>query len=125
MQIWPHTPIGRRILNLRPGKRERRVTNHLTRDGGPLDGLIGKRGVAKTELLPSGLVVIEDHKYDAISYGEPIEQGSKVAVASITAGKIHVRLVTEDEGQQPGHVSSDGVQSPAALELPLDSLDID
>ena len=125
IQIWPHTPVGRRVLNLKPGEQPDQATQHLTQDGTPLDELVGKQGVAKTELLPSGLVVIEGGKYDAISLGDRIERGATIVVVSISAGKIKVRLVDQSSTNELDSNNGTSVQSPAALEIPLDSLDFD
>lgn len=121
IQWWPHTPIGRRMLNRRLGEiatnRPLRTTSH----GIPLGELVGKVGIAKTDLLPSGMIVIGDDRVDAVSIGMPIDAGSRVVVTSVNAGKIHVRPATEDDD---AHDRVDPkLQSPPSLEESLDSFD--
>ena len=125
VRIWPHTPVGRRILNLKPEGPQPQPTLHRTRDGDPMNDLLGKRGTAKTEMLPSGLVVIENHKYDAITQGEPIKVGSSIEVVRVTAGKLQVQLVSDAPNPLPARSDESSVRSPEALEVPLDSLEIE
>jgi len=144
IRMWPHTPIGRRILNRKPGQRFDRKEQTL-RDGTPMVDLIGQVGVAVTDLLPSGRVLIEGRKLDAVSIGMPIDAGSDVVVTKIVARKIQVRIAdaadvpsTNDfslsdasatEETQSKDTTGDAAtgqqkQSPSALEsFDLESLD--
>lgn len=121
VRVWPHTPIGRRMLNRRPGQTDHRGPSRRTRSGVAIDDLIGRRGLAKTDLLPSGLIVIDDQKLDAVSIGMPIDAGSTVTVTSVDGGKIHVRSITDDELDAEA-ANDSNVQSPAALEQSLEDL---
>ncbi len=135
IKIWPHTPIGRRILNRRPGQVDEAPPERVIRDGTPLSQLVGKIGVAKTDLLPSGRVMLQGHKLDAISLGSAIDAGSKVIVVKISAGKIHVKkapagLVESDfdmgEDQSPNpqlSQSAEQADHPSAKTFDLDSLE--
>ncbi len=115
VRVWPHTPIGRRMLNRRPGQIDDGGPAKRTRDGQLLTELVGCHGIAQTDLLPSGLVLIENEKLDAISMGMPIDGGAAIVVTHVDAGRIHVRaLVDSDENT---------VRSPEALEQSLESLD--
>ncbi len=55
-----------------------------------LDSLVGKVGVAATDLRPGGKVSIDSATYDAISDGTYIERGSSVKVTSTSSGQIVV-----------------------------------
>ena len=125
IRIWPHTPLGRRILNRRPGDRFE-VAERTMRDGTPIKELVGRVGVAKTDLLPSGMVIIDDQKLDAVSTGMPIDAGNQVVVLSTTAGKIQVRAARADEfvAPQPEPPASQALEG-SLDSLDLDSLDID
>jgi membrane-bound ClpP family serine protease len=124
IRLWPHTPIGRRILNRIPGERFKRDEPTLS-DGTPLSDLVGQVGVAATDLLPSGRVLIEGRKMDAVSMGMPIDSGSNVVVTKIISRKIQVRLADASETPaNPANASGESSDHPTALEsFDLESLD--
>ena len=137
IRMWPHTPIGRRILNRRPGQDGKLTPKRTIRDGTPLANLVGQIGVAQTDLLPSGAVLIHDQKLDAISLGMLIDAGTNVVVVKTVAGKIHVRQARHGEVARPTSPesatspketgqSSDAIQEPSAdAPPPLKSFDLD
>ncbi len=123
LRVWPHTPIGQRMLNRRPGQIADRAPQRTTSSGIPLDDLVGRIGIAKTNLLPSGLISFDTDKVDAVSIGMPIDAGSKVIVTSVEAGKVHVRPATDDDIAQ---LCVDAKpQSPPSLEGTLESFDFE
>ena len=97
IRLWPHTPIGRRILNRRPGQTDDFAPVSTTRDGTPLDDLVGQIGVAKTDLLPSGLIEIGGKRIDAVTTGAAIDAGNHVVVTKTEAGKVHVKMASEKD----------------------------
>lgn len=121
VRYWPHTPIGRRMLNRRPGEADAEAPPKTTPRGTPLRELIGRIGIAKSNLLPSGLVAIDGQKLNAVSTGMPIDKGTRVIVTKTHAGVIQVRAAADDE-RDP---LSDPPQSPAALEKPLESFEFE
>lgn len=114
VRIWPRTPMGRRMLTINTQENEARETELRTQR----DSIIGKIGIAKTNLLPSGLVEIDGMRLDAISIGIAIDRGETIEVVSITSGKIRVRPY-----QGPPAESRPSV--PPSLETPIESLGID
>ena len=58
------------------------------------DYLLGLSGVAFTFFRPSGILTIDNKKYDAISQGEFIKKDSKIKVISVEGNKI---VVSEEE----------------------------
>jgi len=123
IHVWPHTPIGRRILNRRPGQTYDGRSQRKLADGTPLDDLVNRRGVAKTNMLPSGLILVDSRRVDAVSEGMAIDAGTPIIVTKIEAGKIHVRplsgeeLAAAEEPQPP--------KSPDSLENAPESFDFD
>ncbi len=113
---WPHTPIGRLILIKRPESEDEVLPD--TEEYHLRDRMIGKVGVAKTHLLPSGDVKIDERVYDAVSIGTAIDKGQKVKVVDVNTQRLVVRLLTNAEGAQ--EETADDV-----LSTPLDSLGID
>lgn len=59
--------------------------------------LIGKTGVAFTNLRPSGKVEIDDETYDAKSEIGFIEKGQKVKVIDYRSGQVYV-IKDEENG---------------------------
>jgi membrane-bound ClpP family serine protease len=121
VRYWPHSPIGRMILNRRPGQVDEPVESRV-RSGELRKQLVGRIGVAKTNLLPAGLVVIDGQRLDAVSDGTPIDAGTQIVVINSIAGKLRVReagpgdLAPEDTAVQ---------RRSEALETTLESLDLD
>ena len=118
IKIWPHTPIGKRIL-IGDLSDEDVLPNddHYTR----LDSFIGQLGVAKTKMLPSGIIMIDGEKLDAVSDGFAIEPGDPVKVVGIRANRIYVQPYDGDV--------KDANDVPARdrdiLSQPIDELGID
>ncbi len=117
IKIWPSTPIGRRILIKAMTEDEvlpqEDLHNHLKT-------LIGHRGIAKTKMLPSGIVWIENRNYDAVSDGFAIEPGMPVEVIAIRTKRVVVRPVSEDELAQ-----SEPIDTADMLSRPIDQLGIE
>ncbi len=87
LKLWPNTPIGRRMLNIDPEvDAARRKLEEESRNR-----WLGKVGVAKINLLPNGIIEIDEQSLDAISLGGAIDRGTHVEVVNVIAGKIHVR----------------------------------
>ncbi len=55
------------------------------------DDLLGKEGIAETFFRPSGYIVIEGKKYDAVSEGEFIDKGSNLKVVLVEGNRIVVK----------------------------------
>jgi membrane-bound ClpP family serine protease len=88
---WPHTRFGRRMLVQPPTSDEQILPDldlrrHLT-------SLIGKRGTARSMMLPSGIVVIEGRMYDAVSDGMPVEMGQEIEAVAVKMNRLEVRPV--------------------------------
>jgi membrane-bound ClpP family serine protease len=85
-RYWPDTPIGRRIV-IRPPQEE----EVLPESSGSLKKLIGQRGKAKSDMLPSGAVVIQGRTYDAIGDGMAINAGQPIIVTGLDMQVLIVR----------------------------------
>jgi membrane-bound ClpP family serine protease len=86
---WPETPMGRLILIPRPESPEEVLPETEGYRG--LRMLIGKRGEAKSLMLPSGVVQIEHRAYDALSEGLTIEPGQPIVVVGVSMQRLIVR----------------------------------
>ncbi len=113
-RYWPKTPMGRRLLldvprgeELLPDTPQRRTLREL----------VGKVGVAKSLMLPSGAVVIDGQTIDALSEGMAIEAGQQVRVIEVRGSRVVVRPAEGSEAR------SDDVMSRPIESLGLDSLE--
>jgi membrane-bound ClpP family serine protease len=118
LKWWPHTPLGKLILIKRPDSENDVLPN--TEPYRRRKELVGKRGVAKTKLLPSGDVNIEGQIYDAISDGMAIEAGQAIKVVAVRTQRLVVRPLNAQELAEQESESSDDI-----LSTPIDSLGID
>lgn len=118
VRIWPQTPIGRRMLNLPSAESEGRPPVEDPRMA-ELRALVGRVGVARTDLLPSGLIEIEGRRYDAVAPGAAIDRGSAVEVINIETGKIRVRRTD----RRPSIAPAAGAN--AITDTPLEELDLE
>lgn len=110
----PKTPMGKAILGELPSEEE-----ILPED--PRRALIGRVGVARTKMLPSGAVEIDGQMVDAVSQGQAIEPGEYVAVIEVRANRVVVRPAGKE--QRPSHVNPKDVLSRPIEELGIESLD--
>ena len=92
---WPHTPVGRLMLIKRPASADEVLPEPQPYQ--VRECMVGKCGVAKSELLLSGDVLIEGRVYDSVSNGMPITAGQPVKVVDVNMRRIVVRPMTEAE----------------------------
>ena len=88
VKIWPYTPIGKRIL-LKDLKPEDVLPNY-TENKEQKERLEGQLGIAQTKMLPSGIVMVNDEKFDAVSDGFAVEAGDSVRVISVRGNHVYV-----------------------------------
>lgn len=102
VNYWPHTPIGRLILIQRPERPDEVLPETESYRG--LTQLIGSHGLAKSTMLPSGVVQIDGRDYDAVSEGMAIDAGSPVVVVGVSMQRIVVR---PDDATVPAELAAD------------------
>lgn len=112
---WPHTPLGKLVLAKRPDSENEVLPDT---DEYHREGLIGKNGVAKTDLLPSGDVRSDGRLYDAVSVGVPISRGQAVRVIDVKIQRIVVRPLADNEIVKQKNEND-------VLSTPIDSLGIE
>jgi membrane-bound ClpP family serine protease len=86
---WPDTPIGRMILVPRPKTADEVLPETIHYRG--LKDFVGRRGIAKGLMLPSGSVVIDGKAFDAVSEGMAIEPGTAIFVVGVSTQRLVVR----------------------------------
>lgn len=115
---WPQTPMGKRLLLQVPDADEVLPDSPQRRF---LREMVGKIGVAKTLMLPSGAIVVEGHTIDALSEGMSIEAGQRVRVLEVRGNRVLVRPAEEDENENSA--SDNDLMSRPLESLGLDALD--
>ena len=113
-KFLPKTPIGKAFLGELP--REEEI---LPED--PRRALIGRVGVVRSKMLPSGAVEIDGQMVDAVTQGQAIDPGSYVVVIEVRANRVVVRPAGKD--QRPSHQNSNDLLSRPIEELGIESLD--
>lgn len=116
IRYWPSTPIGRRMLL----RRDPETDEHTALDDEEerLRTLVGKRGRAKSKMLPSGAVIIDGEVYDAATEGLALEAGQPVEVIAMRFKRLVVRPVENDAMPLPPAKQAD------ILAQPIDQLGI-
>ena len=89
---WPHTSMGKRFMLSVPTSDEVLPENDPRRR---LQPLLGRVGRAKSLMLPSGMVTIDNKSYDALSEGTVVEEGQRVRVIEIRGAWLVVEKVDE------------------------------
>ena len=121
VKIWPHTPIGRMIL-IGDIKKENVMPkdSHYIR----VADQIGRIGVAHTKMYPSGIVIIDDQKFDAVTKGFPIEAGESVKVVSVQGNRLQVQKDSGGEAQNSDGEAPDGELAKTMEELGIEDFEI-
>ncbi|QDS97625.1 NfeD family protein [Adhaeretor mobilis] len=89
-KAWPHTPMGRSFLGELPDEEDSKP--HDARRA-----LVGRVGVARTKMLPSGSVLVDDQLLDAVSQGRAIDPGQAIVVVEVSSNRVVVRAAQQHE----------------------------
>jgi membrane-bound ClpP family serine protease len=103
VKYWPETPIGRMMLIQRPQSPDEVLPETEAYRG--MQHLVGRHGLAKSLMMPGGVVEIDHKSYDAVSDGTAIEPGTRIIVVSISTQRVVVRpddnIPTEHFAEEP------------------------
>ncbi|TWT47252.1 NfeD family protein [Botrimarina hoheduenensis] len=116
LQALPYTPMGRVLIGSAPTSDE----------VDPIDArraLIGRIGVARSKLLPSGAVEIDGQMIDCVSRGQAIDPGEYVKVVEVAANRVVVRRIDPETG--PSAAVGDERLAHPAQDLGLEDFDFD
>ncbi|MFH1038795.1 MAG: NfeD family protein [PVC group bacterium] len=93
IRFLPRSPAGRRLF-LHSSEAGYAVA------GEEGEGLIGKTGLAFTDLRPAGLIDVEERRIDVVTGGEYIVKGRTVTVIGVEGNRVIVaERDTKDEGR--------------------------
>jgi membrane-bound serine protease (ClpP class) len=104
-KLWPKTPMGKAFLGDLPNEEEMKPED-------PRRALVGRVGVAKSLMLPSGAVMIDGQLIDAVSQGIAIDPGNPVVVVEVKANRVMVRPAKPHEVQQAAIQPDDPLSRP-------------
>ncbi|PQO30563.1 hypothetical protein C5Y96_13915 [Blastopirellula marina] len=107
IRVWPHTPMGRMILL--DSATDEYVDSH---ESFGHTELVGRRGIARSNLLPSGVAEIDGNRWDVIIVGPAADRGDLIEVVEVEGNRVLVTKVDETEA----------APEPAAEESPTESL---
>jgi len=103
LKYIPRTSWGRGLILRNPedeGARLPPTTSekaHLTAEGGTEEEemlpLVGKEGVAHSELRPAGVALIEGQRVDVVTEGGMLEAGARIRVVAVEGNRVVVRQV--------------------------------
>lgn len=113
-KYWPKTRMGKAFLGELLTDKE-----VLTED--PRRRLLGRVGVARSKMLPSGAVEIDGQMIDAVTQGQAIEPGAYVLVVEVRANRVVVRPAGKD--QRPSNQNPKDLKD--LLSRPIDELGIE
>lgn len=127
VKYWPETPIGRMILIQRPESPEAVLPQTEAYRG--MQHLVGRHGLAKSLMMPGGVVEIDHKSYDAVSDSAAIEPGTRIVVIGISTQRVVVRPddISQDKFSEPLQaqiLAEEPVpsESAAAAELPAETV---
>lgn len=93
LKLYRHTPLGRKMIGA-PDDAEieaQRAAEQAERDKSA--ALLGRIGEAITDLHPSGTVLLDGQRYDALSDTSWVKRGQKVRVTGVSVAQLKVRPV--------------------------------
>ncbi len=117
-RYWPQTPMGKRLL-LQVPRPDEVLPDSPQRQR--LRQLVGKIGVARTMMMPSGAIEVDGQTVDALSEGVSIEPGQAIEVIEVRGTRVLVRPAeaarpdaTEDDvlGRQLESFEIEGLDEP-------------
>ncbi|MDB2318500.1 hypothetical protein N9V88_02810 [bacterium] len=122
VKVWPYTPLGKRIL-LKDLKPEDVLPNYIENKE-QKERLEGQLGIAQTKMLPSGIVMVDGEKFDAVSEGFAVEKGDAIRVISVRGNHVYVEPYQgEGEVQEELPPRDLDILSQPIEELGIDPLD--
>ena len=93
VKVWPHTYFGRKMMGEKPLEQVESERLAAEEERRRWLGLLGKEGLAMTDLRPVGVVRIDGQRYDALAETTMIAAGQKVRVTVVEGSQIKVRAV--------------------------------
>ncbi|MDP8243723.1 MAG: NfeD family protein [Candidatus Hinthialibacter antarcticus] len=87
--VIPKTAIGRAFILSDSTSKERGYHSDSYIDA----GLVGKEGVAESELRPAGIALVDGNRIDVVTDSEFVEHGSRIQVLRVDGNRVVVKQV--------------------------------
>jgi len=93
LRVWPHTPVARRLILSGPSNVAKAgdLAHYNPKE------LVGRVGVAKTMLRPSGKMTLDGRPIDCVTEGDLVPAGRKVKILAVEGARVVVRPVEETD----------------------------
>ncbi len=95
IRIFPHTGIGRQMTVFRDLKDAKGT------DAG-MGGLLGKTGVTRSALRPSGFIEVDNRRLDVVTAGEMIDRDVPVRIVAVQGNRVVVEAVQPPDAAPQG-----------------------
>lgn len=118
-RFLPHTPLGDMILT------KTTKSDEIEAEFDKRKKLIGQRGVARSMMLPSGDIRLDQGTFDAVSDGSPIELGQKIVVVALRNNSLVVRALSPDEIAAAERIPTATIARDDVLSQPIDQLGLE
>jgi membrane-bound ClpP family serine protease len=96
VQLWPHTPVGRRMILRPPTEDDYEPAVPGAAGGTRLEHVVGQFGRSVTTLRPSGVVEVAGRRFDALSEDGMIGPGEAVRAIEARGNQLVVRAAKGD-----------------------------
>ncbi|MBI1248925.1 hypothetical protein GC197_13925 [bacterium] len=91
VEIWPRTPIGKMIL------LDTKVDDGSSGQAESPVHLVGRQGIAKSDLLPSGIAEIDGKRWDVVAVGPVVDRGELIEVVEVEGNRVFVTRIDESD----------------------------
>jgi len=89
LRIFPKTIFGKKLILEKSEKLEEGFSSTSEK----YSFLVGKIGIAASKLRPSGFVIINGKKYNAVTLGEMLDKNTRIRVIKVQGNGIVVKRV--------------------------------
>jgi membrane-bound serine protease (ClpP class) len=90
IKYYPNSPVGKRVILQAPTAAMAAAHAEQTQK---LKAMVGKTGVAISDLRPTGTVEVAGERLDVVSDSAIVPAGAKIEVVSVTGLRVVVRAV--------------------------------
>jgi len=86
-RVFPKTSLGKHMILSAPASHPEPATRSNRQD------LVGRTGIARTQLRPSGTAEVDGERLDVVTRGEMVDAGSRIRILENRGNRIVVRAV--------------------------------
>lgn len=116
IRILPKTSIGKALMGEAPTSEDVQLDDSR-------HALVGRIGVTRSKMLPSGDIEIDGRMLDAITKGQAIEPGEYVKVVEVQGNRLMVRRAAASE--RPANPNPGDLLSRPVEELGIGDFELD